>query len=72
MEQGRVEAQQSKVQIEQGADAHCGNDGTGSHLTASRQPMKSMTTSTAARQRPTVPVRLTSQYDHERIARTGA
>ena len=34
MEQGRVEAQQSKVQIEQGADAHCGNDGTDAHLTA--------------------------------------
>ena len=36
MEQGRVEAQQSKVQIEQGADAHCGNDGTDAHLTVHR------------------------------------
>ena len=34
MEQGGVEAQQSKVQIEQGADTHCGNDGADAHLTA--------------------------------------
>ena len=72
MEQGRVEAQQSKVQIEQGANAHCGNDGTDAHLTAQPPADEYNDHFHGGAAKAYRPVRLTGQYDHERIARTGA
>ena len=72
MEQGRVEAQQSKVQIEQGADTHCGNDGADAHLTAQPPADEYNDHFHGGAAKAYRPVRLTGQYDHERIARTGA
>ena len=72
MEQGRVEAQQSKVQIEQGADAHCGNDGTDAHLTAQPPADEYNDHFHGGAAKAYRPVRLTGQYDHEGIPRARA